>query len=270
MAGRYPEHSEKRVARLEKAGRGQGQGVDFQPYVRIGDLASSGRVHRRRTSRFDRVAHLLSDIEEDTFLPFDASTDVHDVREQVRLPLEDTLAIAAKYGLRHPAVRGIPTVMSTDIVADMRDRRVALAVKPADALVNRNVLVKLEIERLYWVSQGVSWYLVTDREVSRADRINLQQVFEWQFLDGCEEDEAFWGEKAAVVLLDLRKALRVSPSRRRVIDFLRAVEGRQGWRPGDGLASLKRLLALKLIVFADDRRFDPFGCLDQLALGKDA
>jgi hypothetical protein len=48
------------------------------------------------------------------FLVFEWSPDIADIREQFPLRREDTRAIAAEHRLRHPSVRGVDQVMSSD------------------------------------------------------------------------------------------------------------------------------------------------------------
>ncbi|MDH7973046.1 TnsA endonuclease N-terminal domain-containing protein [Sphingomonas sp. AR_OL41] len=266
MARRYRANTERRIAQLRREGRGQGSGETYLPQIRVSDFSSSGRVHRRPSSKFERVVHLLSDIEEDTFLPFDGAALVADVREQFPLPRDETYELALAHGLRHPKIGGVLVVMTTDMVVDFVDgRRVAVSVKPAGELSNRNTIAKLEIERLYWERMGVAWHLVTEREIEEGSRINNQQLVEWRFLDGCEDGEEHWDARAAALLGPLAKVLR-SAGRPRVIDAIKRVEASNGWQPGDGLSALRRLLALGMVRLTADRRFDPFGPVDQLEI----
>ena len=258
--------TEDRIKRWSREGRGGGTGAEYLPQIRISDLSSSGRVHRRPSSKFERVVHLLSDIEEDTFLPFDGAAQVIDVREQFPLPRDETLELALTHGLRHPRADGVLVVMTTDMLVDFIDgRQVAVSVKPAGELSNRNTIAKLEIERLYWERMGVAWHLVTEREIEEGSRINNQQLVEWRFLDGCEDGEEHWDARAAALLGPLAKVLR-GAGRPRVIDAIKRVEARNGWKPGDGLSALRRLLALGMVRLTADRRFDPFGPVDQLEI----
>ena len=60
MAKRRYELTEKRIAKLQKEGRGEGFGADYQPWIRIHDFSSDGRVHRRFSQKVQRIVQLLS------------------------------------------------------------------------------------------------------------------------------------------------------------------------------------------------------------------
>jgi hypothetical protein len=128
------------------------------------------RIRGRVTGR---VHHLLSRLEEACFRLVDWSDEVLDIREQYALwPLEETQAIAVDLGVRHPRHPRTrePIVMTTDFLVTVRGTfrpsLVAIACKPADRLGEQRVLEKLEIERRYWASRGVSWRIVTERDVA--------------------------------------------------------------------------------------------------------
>lgn len=61
MAYRKPGMNEAKIARLYKAGRGQGRGADYLPWLTIYDLASLGRSHRVFGLKTGRIHHFLSD-----------------------------------------------------------------------------------------------------------------------------------------------------------------------------------------------------------------
>lgn len=264
MAKRRYELTEARIAKLQKEGRGAGVGADYQPWIRIHDISSKGRVHRRFSPKVQRIVQLLSDIEEDIFLKFDASDLVIDIREQFPLPRADTLRIAESHGSRHPCVKGVVAVMSTDFVIDLPGpRRIAIAVKSREELAKRRVREKLDIERSYWLERGHEWHLVVDDAVSHDERLHLQQTAEWaslDLLDGVED----WAERGRDLVLEIFSAA----PRERLLDVLRRVEERCCWDAGDALALAKHLLASRLLTFVGDGRLDVFGPVEQLDMRK--
>ena len=260
MAKRRYEMTETRIAKLQKEGRGEGIGPDYQPWIRIHDFSSNGRVHRRYSQKVRRIVQLLSDIEEDIFLKFDASDLVVDIREQFPLPRADTLRIAELHGTRHPCVKGVVAVMSTDFVIDLPGpRRIAIAVKSGDELAKRRVCEKLDIERSYWLERGHEWHLVVDDAVSHDERLHLQQTAEWASLDLLEGVEG-WDGRGQDLMLEIFAAA----PRERLLDVLRRVEERCGWEAGDALALAKHLLAIRSLIFIGDGRLDVFGPVEQL------
>src|SRR6266498_180717 len=99
MAKRNVHWTGKLIDRRLAAGRGKGTGSDYQPWLRVQDVPSNGRIHRIRGCTTGRVHHLLSDLEAKVFYTFDYSPSVCDIREQFPLlPLAETLAIAEECG----------------------------------------------------------------------------------------------------------------------------------------------------------------------------
>ena len=78
--------------------RGQGTGKDYEPFIKVHEISSSGESVRIR----GRVHHLLSGIELLAFLVFDQFEQMIDIREQYPLPINDTLDICSRLGIRHP------------------------------------------------------------------------------------------------------------------------------------------------------------------------
>lgn len=255
--------TEKRIQRLLKEGRGSGHRADYQPYIRVGDFASSGRVHRVKSQTHGRVVHLMSDMELDVFRKFDGRPDVVDIREQFPLCRPETLVIADALGVRHPSANGVDVPVTSDLVVTFKGgRTVAIAVKPASEIGKRRVLEKLELERVAWHRRGVEWKLVVGSDISRAERLNMQECATWAFLNGVTSPNGVgWDECADVMLIELADA-----ATGRVVDLCKAVERLHGWVSGTALSALKRLRARNLIELAGTTRFDPFGPVSQLAL----
>ena len=236
--------TEKRIQRLLKEGRGSGHGADYKPFIRVGDFASRGRVHREKSQTHGRVVHLFSDMELDVFRKFDGRPDVVDIREQYPLCRAETMVIADQLGVAHPAKHGVDVPVTTDLLVDfLGGRRVAIAVKPAEELAKRRVLEKLEIERVFHTRRGVDWKLAIGSDVSRAERFNMQERAPWAFVDGLvAPNDVDWDECADVMLIELADS-----GASRVVDLCEAAERRHGWTAGTGLSALKRLRARNLV-----------------------
>ena len=157
------------IKRLTVEKRGQGDGKHYKPFLTVRDVPSKGRVHRRPALTHGRIVHLLSDLELSTFLLFDWDLSVTDIKEQFPLDPEKTAKISERLGIRHPAVSGVTQVMTTDLLLDTLQNnkvvQVAISVKYSDELEDVRVIEKQELERRYWESLGVQWYLFTENEV---------------------------------------------------------------------------------------------------------
>ncbi|PFG10625.1 MULTISPECIES: TnsA endonuclease N-terminal domain-containing protein [unclassified Marinobacter] len=154
--------------------RGRGAGKDYEPFIKVHELSSQGESVRIRSASVGRVHHLLSGIELYAFLIFDQFEKTIDIREQYPLPIEDTLDICARLGIRHPQVRGLLTVVSTDLLIDLSSgKQLAIAVKPSSELSKLRVMEKLQIEKTFWEAHGIEWRIFTQREVTDGMRENL-------------------------------------------------------------------------------------------------
>jgi hypothetical protein len=157
------------IKRLTVEKRGQGDGKHYKPFLTVRDVPSKGRVHRRPALTHGRIVHLLSDLELSTFLLFDWDLSVTDIKEQFPLDPEKTAKISERLGIRHPAVSGVTQVMTTDFLLDTLQNnkvvQVAISVKYSNELEDVRVIEKQELERRYWESLGIQWYLFTENEV---------------------------------------------------------------------------------------------------------
>jgi len=154
--------------------RGRGRGKDYEPFIKVHEISSSGESVRIRSASVGRVHHLLSRIELLAFLVFDQFEQTIDIREQYPLPINDTLDICSRLGIKHPQIHGALTVVSTDLLVDLSPRQqLAIAVKSSEELSKARVIEKLQIEKIYWEARGIDWRIFTEKEVSDGLRENL-------------------------------------------------------------------------------------------------
>lgn len=172
--------SETQIARRIKEGRGQGVGPNYKPWFHVQDVPSDGRSHRIYSDKTQRVHHLLSDLELAVFLVLEWSPNITDIREQFPLNRQETQALAAECSLRHPSVRGVDQVMSSDFLIDAAygpDRQFAIQVKPLDKLVMPETIEKLELERRYWQLKQIPWFIVTEKEIDLVIKQNIEWLY---------------------------------------------------------------------------------------------
>lgn len=133
-----------------------------------------GRSWKIQGVKIDRMHHLLSDLERAYLLVCEFSEDVVDIREQYPLlPVESTQAIARAIGIRYPRYKStsVPLVMTTDFLMTVKQpngdfKSVARTIKYQQDLEGKDsarTLEKLEVERRFWMSQGVEWSIVTEK-----------------------------------------------------------------------------------------------------------
>ncbi|MFG0268662.1 TnsA endonuclease N-terminal domain-containing protein [Pseudomonas sp. zjy_14] len=167
--------SKQDVERHIANGFGAGAGAGYMPWLRVQDVPSRGRSWKIQGVKIDRMHHLLSDLERAYLLVLEFSDDVVDIREQYPLlPIESPQAIARAIGVRYPRYMKttVPLVMTTDFLLTVKQpngdfKSVARTIKYQKDLVGEDALrtlQKLEVERRFWMSQGVDWSIVTEEE----------------------------------------------------------------------------------------------------------
>ena len=170
--------------RALKDGYGIGAGENYRPWLRVNDVrrkkSKAVKIYGIKTNR---THHLLSGIEEYFFYYAEFHQLVIDIREQFPLfPLDLLVRIAREAGINYPIHKksGDPCVLSTDYLLTLRHSGVisylAVAIKSAKDLKDLDVLVRLEIERLWWTALQVPWRLVTEEQISEEVARNLAWV----------------------------------------------------------------------------------------------
>ncbi|MCG7883546.1 MAG: TnsA endonuclease N-terminal domain-containing protein [Candidatus Thiodiazotropha endolucinida] len=192
MAGKFKGLTQAQIDRRIKEGRGQGQGVEYKPFIYTRDVSSLGRSHRLPSSKTGRLHHLLSDLELAIFLALDWSAGVTDIREQFPLRVDDTVRIAEELGLFHAKFKGAAQVLTSDFLVDFNDPQrptVAIQAKYSADLQKPEVIERLELERRYWIEKGIPWAIVTELEVPKAAFANIQWLYPAQAEDDVSQDE---------------------------------------------------------------------------------
>ncbi|MDO3377719.1 TnsA endonuclease N-terminal domain-containing protein [Geoalkalibacter halelectricus] len=228
------------LKKLVKEKRGQGLGKNYKPFLTVRDVPSKGRVHRRPSITHSRIVHLLSDLELAAFLLFDWHPSIIDIREQFPLDPEKTLNIAKRLGIKHPAVKGVYQVMTTDLLLDINlEGKIisqAVSVKYRSDLEDERIVEKQEIERRYWEGEQIEWYLFTENEVPTT----LVQNIKWLIphLYSFDLDKSSQIKSFNLVL----KAIETFPEDK-ISVVMKGLDERQGDEPGTHLAYLRHLLA---------------------------
>jgi hypothetical protein len=155
-------------------GFGQGAGASYLPWLRVQDVPSRGKSRKIHGIKVDRLHHLFSNLESAYFLVCEFSEDVIDIREQYPLlPVSSAQTIASTIGVKYPKYprTTLPYVLTTDFLLTVKNpdgsfRLVARTIKYCDDLQGNaaaRTLEKLEIEKRFWMAQGVDWAIVTEK-----------------------------------------------------------------------------------------------------------
>ena len=180
MARKTLKMTDKKIARYVEEGRGQGEGAEYTPWLKVGDFSSKGRGHRIKDPRTGRIHHFFSDLEAYYFWHLIWKDSVVDIREQYPLlPVEETEEIAVNLGYKYPSEGGEDTrhVMTTDFLVTVKksdgEYTVARHVKYAKDLKNPRTLEKFEIECEYWANREIELRVVTEESFDRRAAQNV-------------------------------------------------------------------------------------------------
>jgi hypothetical protein len=170
------------IQRKIKEGRGQGHFSEYKPWLTVHDVPSTGVVTRILGWKSGRLHHYLSEhFELAHHYQMEWSEQVIDIREQFPLlPLDKTLYIAEKLGIKHPTdpKNKLPIIMTTDMLLTVKQEEsikfIAHSIKPSKKLTKR-VVEKLQIEKEFFKDQKIEWALITERQIN----YNLVRNVEW-------------------------------------------------------------------------------------------
>lgn len=183
--------TEEKIAKRIKEGRGAGEFSSYQPWLTIQDISSSGRSHRIKGFKTERIHHFFSDLERNYFYLLEWATEVIDIREQFPIEREETYSIAEDKGVKHPVYpkSSVPIVLTTDFMITRRiDENIeyfARTIKPSQMLNDKRTIEKFEIEREYWERKNINWGIVTEKEMP----IELINNIMWVFGTSLENEE---------------------------------------------------------------------------------
>ncbi|MDF2985209.1 MAG: Tn7-like transposition protein [Eubacterium sp.] len=252
---------ENKLKRYISEGRGQGVGKDYKPWITVHDFPSEGIISRQPGWKSNRVCHFLSNNELRYFYLLEWADNVIDIREQYPMNLEDTLRIADELGIKHPvnSKNDVPYVMTSDFMITVnvegKETNIVRTIKPASNLEKKNVIEHFEIERRYWAEKGISWGIVTDKNIPRILVSNIEWAYYSYKLDSYGE----LGIKELQYYGEILKE-RLESCDGKIVYVARAFDKEMNLTPGTALDILKHLIARKEIIM--DMQSKP--CVDNV------
>lgn len=153
--GRYRQH------------RGEGTGANYKPWIKIRDFGSQGAASNVIDYKHGRTMQLLSQGEVYYYYLLRWRDDVEDIREQFPLDLADTVDIANRLEIMHP--KDDKTRMTTDLLVTKTNGQLeAYNIKTNKSeLDNPRTAEKIYIEKLYWESRGVPFFIKFKDDVNK-------------------------------------------------------------------------------------------------------
>lgn len=204
----------------KQKGRGEGVGSDYSAWHSItrGDPGSLGKSRIQNNNLFDRSMDYLSDSEFAAFCFVTMLPDVHDIREQYPLCLDEhpcdvskyvanklsinalgTIEVAEILGYPHPVVRRNGEVVNWSLTTDLlitinhpQDGYKLLAVSVKDissSMLSERQKELLIIEREYWARQGVQWLLITPEVFCKSVVVTLKSYAAYAISDTSVDKE---------------------------------------------------------------------------------
>ena len=254
MAKRKCCFDETRIERLRSGGRGSGSGSNYVPWICAQDFGSAGLTTRVPGWKTGRIHHFFSRLEVRYFYLLEWSDTVVDIREQFPLEHHAAFHFAKEAGINYPWERktGYNTVMTTDFLVTVVDsagvkKDLARTLKYASDLRDKQgkaILEKFEIERRFWLDQGVSWGIVTDLQLPEPLVSNIEDCHEYRELGSALHIDA---EQVAAVENMIRQHVQDRPDHK-LSAFAAMLERSCSMKPGTGLAVIKHLLANKRLM----------------------
>lgn len=182
MGRRVPKWTEAKIAQRIREGYGQGTRANYKPWLTVRDFSSQGTTTRIFSPKLGRAVTLFSNIERNAFFVCEFDELFDDFWEQLPIPRDESLDIAASLGVRHPVYPGtrIPIVMTLDGVFSQRTatgiERIAIDCKPETALLNPRTKQKLAINEEYARRHGYDYLRFSELSVPQSVVHNIQWV----------------------------------------------------------------------------------------------
>ncbi|MBW4419914.1 MAG: TnsA endonuclease C-terminal domain-containing protein [Myxacorys californica WJT36-NPBG1] len=236
--------------RYIKEGRGQGEGENYKPWLTVRDVSSRGRSSREVGWKTNRDHHLLSDHERRLFYIFEWSENIIDIREQFPLSkLNLAMEVADEIEWKYPkdSESGVPYVLTTDFMLTVKQNGksvpMARTVKMTQELEKKSVAERLEVERRYYLAEGIDWDVITEKGIPKL----LAENIEWIH-------SAYWLEVTPEMNIEELKSLaktlkvRLQESDLTINQITKALDNEQNLEMGTSLYLFKHLVARKEIV----------------------
>ncbi|VWB62020.1 Transposon Tn7 transposition protein TnsA [Burkholderia lata] len=240
--------SDLRRERMRQERRGLGDGGEYVPGLTQREMGSIGRAHRFVCTRCGgRQIALPSDMALAVFVEEHWDQRTCDLKEYFpHIDVESTVKIAQGLGVRHPVFSdGSPAILTTDLLVCRRkeDRYQwsAIEVMSARAEIS-DPSVKFLIKQEYWRKLGVSMRIV------RSDGLNSNRAKHLWYLFNVAEEFLLRGLTEDMRITQNTILRELSSARdATLLQFCHRVADLHGFARRDGVAAIRRLIALRLV-----------------------
>jgi hypothetical protein len=132
--------------------------------------------------------------------------------------------------------------MSSDFLIDIdgnKETQFAIQVKYVNDLKDKRVIEKLEIERRYWEQKGISWYLVTERNIPKTITNNIK----WLYSSIPQEEE----HSRLIAQLPMYVDFFKDHKSFRISEIAMKIDKAYSLEVGESLRTIRSLLAMRYL-----------------------
>lgn len=181
MAKRKYQLNKKTILKRYNEGRGRGKGSKYKPWITIYDYPSKGRISRVKGIKTQRIHHFLSDIEKSFFFLCEWDDRIIDIQEKFPLNRLKTLEICEEANISHPISEEDeePLVLTTDFLLTYYSKELqeeyqqAFSIQPSSSLKSLKAIELLEIQRRYWESKDIPFFIFTEKQINKVVVSNI-------------------------------------------------------------------------------------------------
>lgn len=222
--------------------------------LKVTTFSSKGRATRIYSYKTNRIHHLQSDNQLRVFLTLEWSDKVKDIKENIELKdLEEIIDNVENLRLdkfSDKETGQLYQLHTNFLVATKRnngEEQVAVSVKSLSEIERKTVIEKMEIERRYWKAKGLSFHVITEKEINKQFVENIKWVRE-ALIDKSIENKEELREKLYYFLQEYKE--------KRIMDALNIFDEEEKLKVGTGLFILRYLIAVKEIKINMKEKLD--------------
>lgn len=222
--------------------------------LKVTTFSSKGRATRIYSYKTNKIHHLQSDNQLRLFLILEWSNSVKYIEENVEIKdLEaiidniENLRLDKFSDKETGQLYQLHTNFLVTIKRNFVEDQIAISVKSLSELERKTVIEKMEIERRYWKAKGVSFYVITEKEIDKRFVENIKWVRE-ALIDKSIENKEELKEKLYYFLQEYKE--------KRIIDVLNNFDEEEKIKSGTALFILRYLIALKEVEIKMKEKLD--------------
>jgi len=222
--------------------------------LKVTTFSSKGRATRIYSYKTNKIHHLQSDNQLRFFLILEWNNSVKYIEENVELrDLESTIDNIENLRLdkfsdkETNQLYQLHTNFLVTIKRNNGEEQVAVSVKSLSELERKTVIEKMEIERRYWKVKGVSFHVITEKEINKQFAENIKWARE-AFIDKSVENKEELKEKLYYFLQKNKEKV--------IIDTLNKFDKDEELKAGTALFIFRYLVAVKEVEINMKEKLD--------------